>query len=97
VLYNFFTDAAGQRSQTILFFCRLDPFSPHAATTAVFLGPAFISLLLTNTVSPVRACPNLSWERFRGTQEEDDRGPLIVQSSLRQAFHACVSQYKLFS
>jgi hypothetical protein len=39
-----------------------------------------ISLLLTNTVSPVRACLIIWWERFRGTQKEDDRWPLSIQS-----------------
>ncbi len=35
-----------------------------------------ISLLLTNTVSPVRACLSTWLERFRGNQKEDERGPL---------------------
>ncbi len=41
-----------------------------------------ISLLLANTVSPVRACLIIWWERFCGTLKEDDRGPLSIQSSL---------------
>jgi hypothetical protein len=41
-----------------------------------------ISLLLINTVSPLRACLIIRWERFRGTQKEDDRGPLGIQSSV---------------
>jgi hypothetical protein len=41
-----------------------------------------ISRLLTNTVSPVRACLIIWLERFRGSQNEDDRGPFSIQSSL---------------
>ncbi len=37
-----------------------------------------ISLLLTNNVSPVRAWLSIWWERFRGTQKEDDRGTLSI-------------------
>jgi hypothetical protein len=63
-------------------FCRLNPFSPQPPRQC--LGPScpVISLLLTNTVSPVRACLIILWERFRGTQKEDDSGPLGIQSSL---------------
>ncbi len=46
-----------------------------------------ISLLLTNTVSPVRACVSIWLERFRGTQKEDDRGPLSINSSLDWRLH----------
>ncbi len=46
------------------------------------MGPAVIFLLLTNTVSPVRACLIIRWEKFRGTQKEDDRRPLSIQYSL---------------
>jgi hypothetical protein len=42
-----------------------------------------ISLLLTNTVSPVRACLSIQLERFRRAQKEDDRGPLRIKSSLK--------------
>jgi hypothetical protein len=41
-----------------------------------------ISLLLANTVSPVRACLIIWLERFCGTLKEDDRWPLSIQSSL---------------
>jgi hypothetical protein len=60
------------------------------ATTAVFgsshhgsvcLLPV-ISLFLTNIVSTVRACLSLRLERFLGSQKEDERGPLRIQSSL---------------
>jgi hypothetical protein len=44
-----------------------------------------ISLLLTNTVPLVRACLSILCEMFRGTQKEDDRGPLSVQSSLSRS------------
>ncbi len=57
------------------------PLSHHGS---VWVLPV-ISLLLTKLVSPVRACLILCWERFRGTQKEDDREPLSIKSSL-----ACV-------
>jgi hypothetical protein len=41
-----------------------------------------ISLPLKNTVLPVRACLSIWLERFRGSQKEDERGPLSIQSSL---------------
>ncbi len=64
-------------------FCRLYPVSPsHHGSVWVLL---FIFLLLSNTVSPMRAYLITWWERFRGTQKEDERGPLIIQSSLRNA------------
>ncbi len=52
-----------------------------------------ISLHLTYTVSPVRACLIIWRERFRGSQKEDDRGPLSIQSSLLWMIHEyiCVS------
>ncbi len=38
-----------------------------------------ISLLLTNTVSRVRACLSIGLERLRGTQKEDERGPHSIE------------------
>ncbi len=61
---------------------RLYPFSPSRHGNVWFLLLPFFSLLLTNTVSFVRACRILRWERFRENQKEDDRGPLSIQSSL---------------
>ncbi len=60
-------------------------FTPsHPATTAAF--KSYLSSLhvysLTNTVSPLRACLSIWWERFRDSQKEYDRGPLSIQSSL---------------
>ncbi len=57
-------------------FCRLYPFSPPSQ----FLGPWHLVLLI-NTVSTIRACLSLWWERFRWTQKEDNHGPLSIQSS----------------
>ncbi len=50
-----------------------------------YLTYAVISLLLTNTVSPEDACLSISLERFRGSQKEDGRRPLVNQSSLTLA------------
>jgi hypothetical protein len=57
--------------------CHLPP-----AITAVF--GSYLSFLYTrtSTVSPVRACLSIRWERFRGTQKEDERGHLSIQSTL---------------
>ncbi len=41
-----------------------------------------ISMLLTNTVSPVQARITICLESFRGTQKEDEFGPLSVHSIL---------------
>jgi hypothetical protein len=58
-------------------FCRLYPSFTQPA-----VGPV-ISLLLTSTVLPVRACLSIWLERFRVSQKWDDRGPLrIFNSSL---------------
>ncbi len=64
-------------------FCFLSslPLLPPSHHGSLWLLPV-ISLLLTNTVSPVKACLSILWKWFRGTQKEDDRGPLIIQSSL---------------
>ncbi len=61
-------------------FCRLYPFNPPPppATTAVL--ESYLSSLYT--VSPLRYCIIIRWERFRVTQKEDDRGPFSIQSSL---------------
>jgi hypothetical protein len=62
-------------------FGRLYPFSPRPQQQCSVPIPV-ISLLLTNTLSSVRAFLSICCERFRGTQKEDDRGPLSIPSSL---------------
>jgi hypothetical protein len=59
--------------------------SPPSHHGTVLLLSCHLSTL-TNTVSPVRACLIIWWESFRGTQKEDDRGPLSIQSSLIEPF-----------
>ncbi len=59
-------------------------------------GSNLSSLFLSNSVSPVRDCLITCWERFRGTQEEDDRGPLNIPSSLMR-LHALRSPSSLQS
>ncbi len=69
-----------QWAQRVLFSVVFTPSPPsHHGSVWVL---SVISLLLTNTISPVRACLIIWWERFRGTQREDDRDPLSIQSSL---------------
>jgi hypothetical protein len=70
-------------------FRRLYPFSPQP--TRQCLAPVISSQLLTNTVSPGRPCLIIWWERFCGTQKEDDRGPLSIESPLRY-IHSKISQ-----
>jgi hypothetical protein len=58
-------------------FCRLFPFSLQLPRQC--LGPTcHLSILLTNAVSPVRACISIWWERFRGTQKKDELEPLCI-------------------
>ncbi len=56
-------------------FGRLSPYSLHGHHGIVWLL-LVISPLLTNAVSRVRACLSIWLERFRGSQKEDERGPL---------------------
>ncbi len=70
-------------------FCHLYPFFPQP--TRQCLGPD-ISLLINSTVSPVRACLIVWWERFRGTQKEDDRGPHSIQSSLNRTIDSRIKR-----
>ncbi len=70
-----------QRGQCMLFSVVFTPSPP--TTTAVF-GSYLSALLLINTVPQARACLFIRWEMFRGTKNEDDRGPLSIQSSLAQ-------------
>ncbi len=74
------TEWPGSTGPMYFIFRHLYPFSP-SHQGSVWVLPA-ISLLLKNTVSPVRACPIIWLERFRGTQKDDDRGPFSIQSSL---------------
>ncbi len=73
----------------MLFYLVFTP-SPSSHLGGDWVLPV-ISLLLTNTVSPVRACKIIWWERFRGTQKEDDCGPLSIQSSLICNTHSLLS------
>ncbi len=66
------------------FFSVLFSLSPQATSVCVL---SVISLLLTNTVSPARACLIIWLERFRGTQKEDDRGPLSIHYSILSGFN----------
>ncbi len=69
-----------QRGLYILFSVVISS-SPPSHHGSVCVLPV-ISLYLTNTVSPVWACLIIWWERFRGTQKEDDRRPLSIQYPL---------------
>jgi hypothetical protein len=53
------------------------PLFPPSITREVWVLPV-ISL----PVSWVWACLSIWWERFRGTQKEDEYGPLSIKSSL---------------
>ncbi len=73
------------RGQCLLsiFFTLLPPNQPPRWC----LSPTCISLLLTNTVSSVRACLSIWYERFRGNQKNQtiEPGPRSIQSSLVDA------------
>ncbi len=73
-----------QWDQCICFLSSL-PHSPPSHYGSIWVLPV-ISLLLTNSVLPVRACLIMLQQRFRGTQKVDDRGPLGIQSSLHGVF-----------
>jgi hypothetical protein len=64
-------------------FCRLYPSSLQPTRVCAKLL-SVISLNLTNTVSPVRACLSKWLERFRGSQKEDERGARIYRPSFRE-------------
>ncbi len=68
-----------QQGQCILSSVVFTPslFSHHGSVWVLPL----ISLLFSGTDSPVRACLFIGWERFRGTQQKDDLGPLGIKSS----------------
>jgi hypothetical protein len=57
-------------------FCRLYP-PPSPATIALF-GVYLSSLLLTKTVSLVQVCQSIRLEMFRGSQKEDEPGPVGI-------------------
>ncbi len=63
------------------FFLSSLPLPPPSHHGSVWLLPV-ISLVLTYTESAVRTCLSIWLERFRGSQKEDERGPLSIQSSL---------------
>jgi hypothetical protein len=61
-------------------FCFLSSLSLLLPATTTVFGSYLLSLYSKpNTVSPVWIC---LLERFRGSQKEDDRGPLGIQFSL---------------
>ncbi len=67
-------EGLSQRGKWILFSIVFTP-SPLSHPCLVWFLPV-ISILLTNIVTPVRACLIIWLERFRGTKKEDDRGPI---------------------
>ncbi len=74
-----------QPGQRILFSVVFTPFTPsHHSSVWV---PPVISLLLTNTVSPVRACLIICRERFCGTQKRRRSWGLLVFNPLCTSPH----------
>ncbi len=69
-----------QRGQCICFLsCFTPPHPPPPPATRQCLAHTCHLSILTNTDAPVRASIIIWWERFRGTQKEDDFGPLGIQ------------------
>ncbi len=62
-------------------FCFLSSLPLPSHQGSVWLLPN-ISLLITNTVSPLLACLSIWLERFHGNQKEDECGPLCINSSM---------------
>ncbi len=60
-------------------FCRLCPFSPKPPLQcfSVWLLSPVISLALTDSVTPVRACLSIWWERFLGPKKKTIMGFLV--------------------
>ncbi len=56
-------------------------FSSFIAVNFLLAPTCHLTTLKYNTVSLVRACLSIWLERFRGSQNEDERGPLSIQSS----------------
>ncbi len=67
-------------TDSLFYFLSSLPVPPPPSNHGSLWVLPVISLLLTDTVSPVRASLSICWERFRGSQEEDDRWPLSIQS-----------------
>jgi hypothetical protein len=76
--------APNQRGQCILVFpVVFTPSSPSHHGSVCFLLLSVISLLLTNHCIAGAGLPNPKMEKVScGTQKEDDRGPLFIQSAL---------------
>jgi hypothetical protein len=71
--FNYGIDGLRSTGPMYFVFCRLYPSSlSHHGN--VWLLPV-ISLLLTNTISPLRACLFIWFETFRLTQKRGDHGP----------------------
>jgi hypothetical protein len=60
---------------------------PHTSHHVSVWFLSVISLLLTNTLSQMRSCLSILLDRLRGSQKEDERGPLSIQSSLVLGFY----------
>ncbi len=73
-----------QRGQCILFSVVFTP--PPTSHHGKFWLPHVISPVVTNTGSPVGACQSIWLDRFLGTQKEDERGPLSIQTLWREGF-----------
>ncbi len=68
------------KAQCLLFSVVFTP-TPPSHYGSVPLLPIIFSLSAT-AVSPVQSCLSIRWERLRGSPNEDERGPLSIQSSL---------------
>ncbi len=71
LLSNIIKESTGQ---TYFVFCRLYPLSLQPSRQCL----ATTCHLWTNTISQMRACLSIGLERFRGSQTEDERGPLSI-------------------
>jgi hypothetical protein len=79
-----YCNTSHQGGQCILFSVVFTP-PPPSNHGSVWLLPV-ISLLLTNTISSVRACQIIGWETFRRAQKKTIGGLYVLQSSLLPIF-----------
>jgi hypothetical protein len=76
VSWSFSWCSLGATGPTYFVFCRLYSSSPSHHSSVWLI--TVISLLLPNTVSPVRTCLSIWLERFRGSQKKAQRVPLSM-------------------
>ncbi len=79
-----------QRGLCILFFCRLYPSSPQPPWQCLAPILPFISLLIANTVPPIRRCGlayPYDWRGFMGAKKKTSVGLLVFNTPWRTLYN----------